>query len=166
MKALLLNSTYEGIAFVSYRKVLKLFTKEKVEILSVWDEEIRWGRGKMKMPAVVRLKYRVRWIPKKMRFNRSGIFRRDKHICQYCYEKFPVSKLTVDHVMPRARGGRSDWINCTTSCFECNNRKSDRTPDEAGMRLLTKPCIPHINLANECVHMSPLHGDWKVYLGI
>jgi 5-methylcytosine-specific restriction endonuclease McrA len=166
MKTLLLNSTYEGISFISYRKVFKLFTKDKVEVLSSWDREIRWGKGSMMMPAVVRLRYRVRWIPKKMRFNRAGVFRRDKHLCQYCGEVFSVSKLTVDHVMPKARGGKSDWINCVASCFDCNNKKGDRTPAEARMRLLTKPVIPRVNLINECIRLNPAHEDWKVYLGI
>ena len=166
MKTLLLNSTYEGISFISYRKVFKLYTKGKIEILSSWDKNIRWGSGQMQMPSVVRLKYRVRWIPRKVRFNRSGIFRRDKCLCQYCGIKFSLAKLTVDLVVPRAQGGKSDWINCVSSCFSCNNYKSDRTPAEANLKLLVKPRIPRVNLVSEAVNMSPMHEDWKLYLGM
>jgi hypothetical protein len=166
MKTLLLNNTYEGISFISFRKVFKLLSKDKIEILSEWNDRIYWGRGNMKLPSVVRLKYRVRWIPKKMRFNRGGVFRRDRFQCQYCGETFSQSKLTVDHVMPQARNGKSDWLNCVASCFECNNKKGNKTPAEAGMKLLSVPAVPCANLVNESINISPQHPDWKVYLGI
>lgn len=167
MRVLLLNSTYQPISFVSEIKALKLFVKGKIEVLSEWeDKNIRWTNGKMKMPATIRLKYYVRWIPRKTRFNRAGVFRRDKNVCQYCGHTFKLSDLTIDHVIPQSKGGKSNWHNCVACCFPCNNKKSDRTPDEAHMPLLTKPVIPGANLGTEIHHMSNLHPDWTMYLGI
>ncbi len=167
MKVLLLNSTYQPIAFISERKALKLFVKSKIEVLSEWDNKyICWSNGKMQFPAVIRLKYYVRWIPRKTRFNRSGVFRRDRCICQYCGNVFRLIDLTIDHVIPQSKGGTSNWYNCVASCYPCNNKKRDRTPEEAEMPLLSKPIIPGSNVAMELDHMTKHHPDWKMYLGV
>lgn len=166
LHTLLLNSTYECIAFISERKVFKLIAKDKVEVLSEWDEKITYGRGTIHYPAVVRLRHHVRWIPRKVRFNRTGVFRRDQHVCQYCSKGLTPAKLTLDHIIPRTRGGDSSWRNCVTACFDCNNRKGSRTPDEAGMKLLHKPVVPQITIANEYVLMKCKHPEWKLYIGV
>jgi hypothetical protein len=166
LHTLLLNSTYESIAFISERKVMKLLAKDKIEVLSYWEDKIRWGSGYSLHPAVVRLKHHVRWIPKRVRFNRAGVFRRDQFICQYCGKFLTSTKLTLDHVLPRAQGGESSWKNCVTSCFDCNNRKGDRTPDQARMRLLNKPAVPELSIRNEYYAMKRQHSEWKAYLGL
>jgi len=166
VKTLLLNSTYQPISFVTPEKAIKLFVKDKVEVCAEWDEIIRWGCGSMKLPAVIRLKYYVRWIPRRMRYNSIGVFRRDRFTCQFCSKSFKTSKLTIDHVIPRARGGKSTWVNCVTSCFNCNNRKGNRTPEEARMRLLKTPKVPNVNLANEVIGIHPQHPQWDYFLGI
>jgi 5-methylcytosine-specific restriction endonuclease McrA len=165
MRALLLNSTYQPISFISEKKCLKLFVKGKVEVLSTWDHNIRWGRGKMQAPAVVRLGYYVRWIPKKSRFNRLGVFRRDKNTCQYCGKVFKLADLTIDHVIPKSHGGKLNWKNSVTSCFVCNNKKGNRTPAEANMKLLKEPGVPNASLVNELSTMRKVHPDWEMYLG-
>lgn len=166
MRVLLLNSTYQPISFVSERKALKLFVKGKIEVLSEWEDKyIRWTNGKMQMPAIIRLKYYVRWIPRKTRFNRSGVFRRDRNVCQYCGKTFKLVDLTIDHIVPQSKGGKSNWHNCVSCCFPCNNKKSNRTPEEAHMPLLSKPTIPGANLGSEIYHMSSIHPDWMMYLG-
>ena len=164
LHTLLLNSTYECIAFISERKVFKLLVKDKIEVLSEWDIKFAWGKGSARHPAVVRLKHHVRWIPRKVRFNRTGVFRRDQHLCQYCSKGLSPSKLTMDHIIPRARGGDSSWRNCVTACFSCNNKKGDRTPEEAGMTLLKKPIVPQISIVNEYALMHNKHDDWKLYV--
>lgn len=163
MKVLLLNATYEGISFVSFRKAMKLYFKDKVEILSYWNDFISWSSGKMRIPAVIRLKYYVRWIPRRIRLNRQGIFRRDRHMCQYCGTK--QGPFTIDHIIPVSQNGVSTWTNCTTSCFLCNNRKGNRTPEQANMVLLSKPYVPAVNLLNDITTMKEVHPDWKIYLG-
>lgn len=164
MKTLLLNSTYQPIAFISERKAFKLFVKEKVEVMSSWDKFAHWGRGKMKIPSIIRLKYYVRWIPSRARFNRLALFKRDNGTCQYCGKRFGISDLTVDHIVPSSRGGKTTWQNCITSCYSCNNKKSDKTPEEADMVLLSKPTPPKMRLISEYWQISKHHPDWDIYL--
>lgn len=83
------------------------------------------------------------YLPKgKVRFSRLNIYARDRDICQYCAEQLPRSELNLDHVMPRSQGGKTTWENVVCSCVECNLRKGGRTPEQAGMKLLTKPVRP------------------------
>lgn len=164
LQTLLLNSTYEPISFISERKVFKLLYKDKVEVLDYWNDKIRWGSGYSQHPAVVRLKHHVRWIPKRVRFNRSGVFKRDQFICQYCGKALTASKVTIDHVIPRVQGGANSWQNCVCACFECNNFKSSRIPEQARMQLLHKPTVPMSSLYNEHHNMKRKHEAWKNYL--
>src|SRR5512143_342332 len=71
-----------------------------------------------------------------------NIYRRDRHTCQYCGVHLPPEELSVDHILPRSRGGRSTWTNCVLSCLRCNRRKSNRSVEEAGMRLIRQPVEP------------------------
>ena len=76
------------------------------------------------------------------KFSRTNIYRRDKNICAYCGHKFETEDLNLEHIIPRAQGGETDWMNITLACIPCNSRKRDRTPSQAGMRLLRDPFIP------------------------
>jgi hypothetical protein len=163
-KTLLLNASYETLSFIPLRKLIKLVVKDKVEILSTWNDEVLvWGFGKMKYPAIVRMKYYVRRMPMKTRFNRRGIFRRDMFMCQYCGVVLSPSKLTLDHVHPVSAGGKSTWENCVTCCLPCNARKGNRTPEQARMALLSRPSAPRKTLDNEYILTRPKHEDWKMY---
>ena len=168
LHTLLLNSTYECIAFITDRKVFKLLAKDKVEVLEAWEgSKIPFGKNhSISHPSVIRLKHHVRWIPRKVRFNRTGVFRRDQYVCQYCSKALTPSKLTLDHVLPRGRGGENSWKNCVTSCFECNNKKGMRTPEEARMALLHKPTAPQLTIANEFAVMKNKHDSWKQYVPV
>jgi len=75
-------------------------------------------------------------------FTRRNLFRRDHNTCQYCGDRPGTSELSIDHVLPRSRGGRSSWENCVLACMECNRRKANRTPEEAGLKLLKRPSKP------------------------
>lgn len=162
---LLINASYEPIAFIPERKVLKLISKNKVEILSHWENEIiRWGSGKMNYPAVVKLRHHVRWIPRKVRFNRIGVFKRDLYQCQYCGINIHPSKATVDHVIPKTYGGENSWKNCVTSCFDCNNKKGKNTLEKSGLRLLKKPLVPQITIMSDYYLLTEKHEDWKNYI--
>lgn len=165
LHTLLLNSTYECIAFITEKKVFKLLAKGKIEVLDSWDEKISFGKGKkIGHPAVVRLNHHVRWIPRKVRFNRTGVFRRDQYICQFCSKALTPSKVTLDHLMPRSRGGDLSWKNCVTCCFPCNNKKGNRTPEEAGLILLKKPIVPQLTISNEFALMKVRHSSWTNYV--
>ena len=143
-QTLLLNATYEPLKVVNWQKAITLLCQGKVEVISVYDREIRAVSFSIKLPSVIRL---LRYIKIKRRFDyvpfsRANIYARDNHSCQYCGDVFPTSELTFDHVVPVAQGGRKDWENIVTCCVSCNRRKGGRTPVEAGMHLVKYPKRP------------------------
>lgn len=79
---------------------------------------------------------------KQVNLTRRNLYKRDGYICQYCTKAFMPDELTIDHVVPKSRGGQNTWVNCVTSCMECNNKKSNRTPQECGFKLLKEPKMP------------------------
>src|ERR1700676_4169845 len=102
-KTLLLNASYEVLNFIPYRKALKLIVKDKVETISTWDDWVIWGSGKIKHPAILRLKNHVRRNYFNSNFSRKAVVKRDRSLCQYCGKKLTASQITIDHVMPRAQ---------------------------------------------------------------
>jgi 5-methylcytosine-specific restriction endonuclease McrA len=132
-QTLLLNATYEPLKVVHWQKAITLWCQGKVEVISVYDREIRSVSFSFKLPSVIRLlryikiKRTIDYVP----FSRANIYARDDHSCQYCGKVFPTAELTFDHVVPVAQGGRKDWENIVTCCVACNRRKGGRTPAEA-----------------------------------
>ena len=139
---LLLSAGYEPIKVVSWQRAITLLTLGKVEVVEEYDRHVRSPTVVVKMPAVVRLLQAFRRHRKPVKFSRINIYARDRYRCQYCSRKLPIADLTYDHVVPRARGGKTDWENIVTACAPCNLRKADRTPEQAGMRLIVKPIRP------------------------
>ena len=136
---LVLNASYEPITICTARRAITLVMKGAavVEECSVFT--IRTPRVSVPVPSVVRLRT-YRRVPRvKRSVSRKGIILRDASICQYCGRKWDSRELTLDHVVPRSRGGESSWENLVAACTRCNNRKGDRTPREAGMQLLRAP---------------------------
>ena len=143
-QTLLLNATYEPLKVVNWQKAITLLCQGKVEVVSVYDREIRSVSFSIKLPSVIRL---LRYIKIKRRFDtvpfsRANIYARDHHACQYCGQTAPSTDLTFDHIVPVAQGGRKDWENIVTCCITCNRSKGGRTPAEAGMRLIRTPKRP------------------------
>jgi 5-methylcytosine-specific restriction endonuclease McrA len=97
---------------------------------------------RMRVPEVVALARYDRVPRQVVAFSRRNIFRRDRNTCQYCGKRPAADELSIDHVVPRSRGGTSTWENCVLACLGCNRRKADRTPREAGMRLRVMPVRP------------------------
>jgi hypothetical protein len=143
-KTLLLSASYEVISFIPERKTFKLLfsDKDKVEVIANWDDNITWGSGKMKHPSIIRLKRHVKRNFYNSNFSRKALVKRDKSTCQFCLKKLTASQVTIDHVLPRAQGGITSFTNCVVSCQVCNNKKADRTPDQADMKLYKKPTHP------------------------
>jgi 5-methylcytosine-specific restriction endonuclease McrA len=159
--ALVLNRSWLAIHTVPVRHALRLMctgaaravqpeTYETHEFdswadLAVAHDEpcIRSVYLRIKVPEVILLT-RHDGIPEPSAvFNRRNLFRRDSNTCQYCGSRPGTSELSIDHVVPRAQGGRSSWKNCVLACTECNHRKGGRTPRQAGMRLLSRPEKPN-----------------------
>ena len=143
-QTLLLNATYEPLKVVHWQKAVTLWCQGKVEIVSVYDREVRAVTFSFKLPSVIRLlrfvhiKRRLDYVP----FSRANIYARDEYSCQYCGDAYPTNELTFDHVVPVAQGGRKDWENIVTCCITCNRRKGGRTPEQARMRLVRHPRRP------------------------
>jgi len=166
-QTLLLNASYEPLKVVHWQKAVTLWWQGKVEIISVYDREIRAVTFSFKLPSVIRL---LRYVRVKRRFDyvpfsRVNIYARDDFTCQYCGEKQPTSDLTFDHVVPVAQGGRKDWENIVTCCISCNRKKGGRTPHEAGMRLVRVPKRPESAPAIRItIGLRNAPASWRDYL--
>ena len=161
-RVLVLNATYEPINVCTVRRAVVLLLKEKAELLERARWELRSESTSLARPVVIRLVSYVK-VPRdahRRKITRRAVFARDSWTCQYCGSR---SNLTVDHVIPRSKGGTSSWENIVASCAPCNRRKGDALPRQAGMRLLRQPRRPH---ATVFIHVSsptiPL--AWAQYL--
>src|SRR5689334_23493453 len=129
---LVLNATYEPINVTAVRRAMVLLLKGVAQAEEVHNAEVHSSAHSHRVPSVIRL-LAYRHIPQQSRaLSRKNILLRDRNTCQFCGAVFPSSELTLDHVVPRSRGGRSSWENLVACCYRCNNTKGDRTPEEAG----------------------------------
>lgn len=137
---LVLNQDYQPLSICSIQRSMKLIFLEKAELLhDDPGKKLRSPREEYSFPSVIRLRRYIRVPYTKIVLSRRNVMRRDNFICQYCGKK---SDLTIDHVLPKSRGGRDVWENLTTACEKCNVKKGNRTPREAQMELATKPYRP------------------------
>ncbi len=138
-QVLVLNGSWEPIHLITVKRAMTLLAKGAAVVQEPSKHVVRTSKMAFPAPSVIRL-LSYRHVP---RFNRSvsrkSIFMRDGFRCQYCLKPFSANALTLDHVIPKSRGGKSDFSNLTSSCFSCNNKKGDKTPDEARMFLAVKP---------------------------
>jgi 5-methylcytosine-specific restriction endonuclease McrA len=119
----------------------------------------------MPVPSVIRLIEYIHIPFERKSLSRKNILLRDHNTCQYCGHIFPPQELTLDHVLPRARGGDSNWDNLVACCRRCNNRKGNRTPDEAGMRLLKKPQAFSLHVNRQIMrYLGRADDNWRIYL--
>lgn len=139
---LVLDQGYQPHRVVSWQRAVHMLFDGKVEVVSTYDDDIRSVSITIKMPAVVRLLSRVRGKRTSVKFSRINVATRDEMRCQYCSVRLPLSKLTYDHVVPRAQGGRTVWENIVMACYPCNEAKANRTPAQAGMTLRKAPAKP------------------------
>lgn len=160
--SLVLNASYEPLSVVPVRRAVCLLLAEKAEIVAADGVAFRSARLSIPQPVVIRLNYMVKAPRRRVAsVSRRAVLVRDDHQCQYCGDRAD----SIDHVVPRSRGGRDDWDNLAAACRACNSEKRDRTPEEAGMRLV-RPCrAPRASAW--LVTGTPLVPDaWKPYLAI
>ena len=158
--ALVLNATYEPLSVVSAQRATCLVLADKADVLEDDGHVMRSASLEVPSPSVIRLRYMVR-VPyvRRASMSRRAIFARDDHRCQYCGDRAD----SIDHVMPRSRGGSNTWENVAAACRRCNMTKRDRTPAEAGMRL-ARPCrAPHAT-AWVVVSVAGIPETWRPYL--
>ena len=167
-RVLLLNQTYEPLGTISVARAIIMTFKNTV-FVEEWDRErvLRSAHDEFRVPSVIR---RCDYINIRRRREQSGmkrmrIYMRDKFRCQYCGEKKGDPELTLDHIMPRSRGGDNSPINVVTACLKCNNRKSNRTPEEARMPLLTSQTALRVKLERVALcHYAEARAEWRKYL--
>lgn len=158
---LVLNRSWLPIHIVDYKKAMSLIYQEHAHSLDAeflaysypdWVaysisnagnfKKIRTVSYEIAVPEIVVLT-RYNSLPDRdVKFSRENVFTRDKYICQYCGGKFTRQELTVDHVIPKKHGGTTKWVNIVACCISCNRKKADRSPEQAGMRLLKIPVQP------------------------
>jgi 5-methylcytosine-specific restriction endonuclease McrA len=150
---------------ISWERAVTLLYLGKVVVVEEYEELVRSSSLAMKTPAVVRLTKGHATTKQVVRFSRINVYTRDGFRCQYCGEKKPMAELNYDHVVPRARGGKTDWENIVTSCYGCNDRKGSRTLSEAGMKLLRKPFKPTSLPITPAFRLEPMRlpSVWQPY---
>lgn len=157
-----LNASYEALRIIPAMRALKLVTKGKAAVELATNKLIYPG---VRLPSVIRL-LTYRHVPVRMQLaTRRNIFMRDGYRCQYCGLKFRGSDLTLDHVIPRAQGGKNSWENLVACCRKDNHRKADRTPEEAGMPLLRRPLPSNVHTGRLILRSMGLEvNEWNRYL--
>jgi len=158
--ALVLNASYEPLSVVSSSRATCLVLSDKAELLEDDGRVIRSEKLSVPSPSVIRLRYMVK-VPfiRRAALSRRAIFARDDHRCQYCGGHAD----SIDHVLPRSRGGEHSWENVAAACRPCNLDKRDRTPNEAGMRL-AKPCRAPRSSGWVIVSVNGIPETWRRYL--
>ena len=141
LPVLVLNQNYEPVNICRVRRAVVLLYRGKAEMLENGSGFIHTTVRDFPIPTVIRLACMIRRPHPRRKLTRLEIFHRDQFTCQYCGKQ--TSQLTLDHVIPRYRGGEHLWENVVSACIPCNRRKAGRTPAEAGMRLLRPPTQPH-----------------------
>ena len=141
LRALVLNSTFEPLQFTSARRALVLAMMGKAEALEYDGFHFHTSTTSYRLPVVIKLRrYIRRPFKTTVSFSKKNVFRRDGHSCQYCGDS--QGELTIDHIVPRSRDGKSTWENVVTACRPCNLKKGNRTLGEAGMALRRPPRRP------------------------
>lgn len=162
-RTLLLDATYKPIRVISWMRAVALDFADKVSVVETYDTIVRSPSIELAVPAVVALHKFHGYRPFRVRYSKRNVFIRDGHTCQYCGKKLSAADLTLDHVIPSSRGGKSVWENVVAACEPCNHRKGDRTPDEAGMPLLSRPEKP-TPLTHSQMAIQSAPPQWHVYL--
>lgn len=139
---LLLNASYEPLKVISWQRAVSLFFGGKIEVIEEYDHEIRSVSLAIKAPAVVRLLRYIHVGKRTPPLSRANILARDNLQCQYCTISLSAKDATLDHVVPRSRGGITSWQNVVCCCKRCNRRKGAQTLKQAGMKLLKEPVQP------------------------
>jgi len=190
---LVLNRNYTAVHVTTVRRAFCLLFKEIAEVISFAEDEtmssysieswvelsalrsrfeedpadneyVRTVTLEIRVPKIIRLLFYDRFPRQDVKFNRRNIFARDGNRCQYCGRRRPTSELSLDHIVPRSRGGQSTWTNIVCCCTECNVKKGGRTPSEARLKLVRKPYKPRRNPLIRVKIQSPKYRSWRYFV--
>jgi 5-methylcytosine-specific restriction endonuclease McrA len=187
---LVLNRHYMAVRVVTARRAFILLFRDVAEVIDIeqgqfsnydfadWcelsqlracsknrhDDWVRAVNFEIQVPRIIRLVRFERAHHISLRLNRRNLFARDGHVCQYCGRRLPPSQLSLDHVLPRSRGGQTTWENVVASCFKCNTTKGGRTPKEARMKLMREPSQPSHHPVLTLKLGNPKYESWRSFL--
>ncbi|MER3397448.1 MAG: HNH endonuclease [Chloroflexota bacterium] len=161
MPVLVLNQNYEPLNVCNVRRAFVLIDRGKAEVLEHADGVLRTPSRIFRLPSVIRLVYMIKRPRPEVKLTRREVFLRDNYTCQYCGTR--TRDLTVDHVIPRHRGGKHVWENVVSACKSCNHRKANRTPEEAGMKLIRPPRRPRANARYLVAQYQP-QSEWLKFI--
>jgi 5-methylcytosine-specific restriction endonuclease McrA len=161
-RVLLLNQNYEPMSICSARKGIILMFLGKAQMVERYDSlMVRSVSTQMELPSILRLDRYIHVPRKRILLSRKNIIKRDRHQCQYCGTK--IKPLTVDHIIPKERGGKDRWENLVAACVDCNAKKGNHSPEEVNMNLLTTPKKPNYLYFIQNFFGKP-EEIWKPYL--
>jgi len=163
MKALKLDASYRPIEVIDALEALVLCLMDKAAAIENYARNVHSATKRFKLPSVIVLKKVIKFKINGLACNRANVLWRDMRRCQYCYKHHDDRELTLDHVVPKSRGGLNTWTNIVTACKDCNQKKGNKTPAEANMRLYRQPVKPKTSLLNYN-KISNVNEIWKNYL--
>jgi len=173
-RVLLLNgSSWEPLAVISVPRAINLVLAEKAVIVEATGHFLRTVGDRFPVPSVIALRTFINVPRRKAHWSRRGVLARDNYTCIYCGVRpgehvrgkiITKADLTVDHVLPRSRGGKDNWTNTACACYTCNHRKGDRLPGEAGMKMMWEPRTPRTSYLVIAVGSGP--DAWKQYIEV
>jgi 5-methylcytosine-specific restriction endonuclease McrA len=140
-RVLVLNTTMQPLNVTSVRRALKMLYLRKAEIIKTNGVVVKTSRESIAVPSIIRLMKFITIPHRQIPLSRKYVLMRDRYTCQYC-GKEESRNMTLDHIIPRSRGGKSSWENLVCACRQCNNRKNNRPPEEANMALRCQPVKP------------------------
>jgi 5-methylcytosine-specific restriction endonuclease McrA len=160
-RVLILNASYEPLQLVPVQSALRLVLRDKAEVIESGEGQYRSERCALDAPLVIRLNRYVHRPHVRAPCTRRAVLMRDDFTCQYCSVQLPGHLLTLDHVVPRARGGATSWENVVAACKDCNGSKGNRLPQEAKLKLRRKPSTPSWTwLLSRAIASHPV---WSTY---
>lgn len=189
-KILVLNRLWQAVNIVGIQRAFSLLLQNNAQVIHTGDgsfqvmdshtwfdysarhipEEdeayVQTVRLRLRVPKVLLLRKYDRLPLQEVRFTRENLFERDRHCCQYCGNSFPEDDLSMDHVIPRTRGGRTSWENIVTACIPCNTRKANRLPHQANMHLIKKPSRPRWRPFVSSLIDQNYDSDWDHFLNL
>lgn len=164
---LVLNASYEPLSVVSSSRAINLILANKA--MSVDDSETIWRstKNEINVPYVIRMNYFIKRSksPREVPFSRHGVLVRDNYRCGYCGKR-NTDNMTIDHIIPKSKGGQHSWENCVTSCLKCNAHKKDSTLAQSGLKLRIKPIMPNVysSFLLKVINHPPAFQAWSSYV--
>ena len=158
---LVLNANYAPMMVCTAKRAICLNVLNKIDVLANYEETVNSPSITFNLPSVIKIRDFVKYDNLSVDLNRKNILSRDEHSCQYCGDK--SSPLTIDHILPKGRGGQDSWENLVTACKFCNQKKGNKTPEEANMHLKRKPKRPN-RIHYFYKYVNEKQKEWKPYL--